>query len=551
MIRKSKLFGLAAVIAAIVLIAIISVGVTSCSGPEGPEGPQGPKGESGLDGGDGADGSGTPSLITTYTVTYDSSNGSPVEPETVIKNGKAKVPVNPTRDFTIQQITAGGPGLYVAGDGGWIFDGWFLGDELYSFDTPITNNITLKAGWTLPSKVSEDADGINAAPVDADFFAKALAYVIATPQTYILAIERNYTLTATVSVSNKAAYLTVIGLGAERRITADSSNGQLTTINNGGTLTLGNNITVVGKPTGATTSLFSITNGTLIMEAGSKITGHQNTAAHGNTITAGAATAHFIMNGGEISGCTNSSNTDCRGIVVLFTGGKFTMNGGEIKNNQNISTASFIAGAVSVSSQSTFTMNGGVITGNRAEVTNGQSAGGVVVVVTNTVIPSNFIMNGGTITGNFGNHGDVLKTFSNGCASNNARPMLYLDKDAEIGVLTSADNTSTPSIVYTSPPAYIHEGWIGKIEILYLRGDYNNITGVSSSVIWRWLNAKVVEGSPQNVLTNAHIANIKNVYFINNVNGSTPQDISTAGTGNGYQISTSADPTIKGTLVVK
>lgn len=65
----------------------------------------------------------------TYTVTFDSAGGSTVPPQTVKDGEKAKEPAQPTReDFT--------------------FNGWFLEDSPYSFDTPVTSNITLVAKWT-------------------------------------------------------------------------------------------------------------------------------------------------------------------------------------------------------------------------------------------------------------------------------------------------------------------------------------------------------------------------------------------------------------------
>jgi hypothetical protein len=546
MIKKSKLFGLATIVVAIVVIAIISVGVTGCSGPEGPigpEGPQGPAGSSGADGSDGSDGEGgTPSLQTTYTVTYNSNEGSPVDPEKVIKDGKATKPANPRRVFTTEQIATGGPGLYIAGDGGWIFGGWYLGDALYDFDKSITGNITLTAQWILPSKVSEDSEGIASVPTASDFFVKALDYMVMNPQTYILAIERDYTLTATVTLSTTPAYLTVVGIGGERKIISNTPNGRLAVINNSGTLTIGKNITVVGNAA-ATTHLFTVQNGVLIMEDGSKITGHTNITA---TINCNYATAHLIMNGGEISGNKLTGNENFRAIIYINTGATFTMNGGMIRNNEETGTGDFVSGAVIVGGNSVFTMNAGTITGNRAEMTSGQSAGGVMVVPILLNTTPTFIMNGGSITGNFGNHGDVSKT-SYTTLNADARPYLYLNKNAVIGTLTSADNY----IGVPPSPVYIHADWTGEIQAFNLRGDYAAITGANNSVIWRWTNSKVLEGYPaQSALTNAHIAKINNTYFINNAYPAVSQDISTAGT-NGYQISTATDPALKGILIVK
>lgn len=64
----------------------------------------------------------------TYTVTFDSAGGSSVEPEQVEEYMKATEPASPQRE-------------------GYHFTGWYLGDVLYDFDTEVTENITLTAGW--------------------------------------------------------------------------------------------------------------------------------------------------------------------------------------------------------------------------------------------------------------------------------------------------------------------------------------------------------------------------------------------------------------------
>ncbi len=65
----------------------------------------------------------------TFIVTFDlnGGNGEALK-QTVKKNGLAVEPENPTKD-------------------GFIFTGWFLGEEKFSFNTKITKNITLKVKW--------------------------------------------------------------------------------------------------------------------------------------------------------------------------------------------------------------------------------------------------------------------------------------------------------------------------------------------------------------------------------------------------------------------
>jgi hypothetical protein len=86
------------------------------------------------------------------------------------------------------------------------------------------------------------------------------------------------------------------------------------------TLTLGGNVTLLGPNAGS--PLVSVRNGgTLVMEAGSKITDNAGGGVHINFGT-------FIMNGGTISGNTGTSINNFGGVSVA--GGTFTKTGGII-----------------------------------------------------------------------------------------------------------------------------------------------------------------------------------------------------------------------------
>ena len=63
-----------------------------------------------------------------YTVTFDSDGGSAVEAQTIAKDATAQEPVAPTKD-------------------GYTFAGWYNGETLYDFATPVTGDITLTAKW--------------------------------------------------------------------------------------------------------------------------------------------------------------------------------------------------------------------------------------------------------------------------------------------------------------------------------------------------------------------------------------------------------------------
>jgi hypothetical protein len=191
--------------------------------------------------------------------------------------------------------------------------------------------------------------------------------------------------------------ITLIGIGGERTISL-ASNGSMFYVGNGVTLALGNNITLQGKADNNAPLIRINTVGTLVMDAGSKITGNAPMPTfHGGGVDTGGGT--FIMNGGEISGNTSSAGG---GVYVGF--GTFTMNGGAILDNTATSFSggggvyvTYLSGSNGgIAIGGTFTMNGGTISGNTASNPSGKG-GGVSVAVYGT-----FTMNGGTISGNTG-----------------------------------------------------------------------------------------------------------------------------------------------------
>ena len=69
------------------------------------------------------------SLTANYTVTFDTDGGSAIDAQKVAYGGKATAPEAPTRS-------------------GYTFAGWYLGNEKYNFNTPVTADLTLTAHWT-------------------------------------------------------------------------------------------------------------------------------------------------------------------------------------------------------------------------------------------------------------------------------------------------------------------------------------------------------------------------------------------------------------------
>jgi uncharacterized repeat protein (TIGR02543 family) len=85
-------------------------------------------------------------IIQTFTVTFNSNGGSPIEPQYIEKGGKATNPQTPE----IAQLSR--------------FLGWYYGDVLWNFDTVLTENITLKAKWENIYKISFNTDGAGEIP---------------------------------------------------------------------------------------------------------------------------------------------------------------------------------------------------------------------------------------------------------------------------------------------------------------------------------------------------------------------------------------------------
>ena len=130
----------------------------------------------------------------------------------------------------------------------------------------------------------------------------------------------------------------------------------------GGTLTLKCAVTAGKGYNGA-----RVTDGTLVLEDGAKITGGDLTedvsgnAANGGGVQVRGDGAKLIMNGGEISG--NTAN--CGGGVQVAKGGTFEMNGGTIANN----TANIRGGGLAQEDDAdSVTLKGGTIAGNSSDL---------------------------------------------------------------------------------------------------------------------------------------------------------------------------------------
>ena len=83
--------------------------------------------------------------INRYVVSFDTDGGSLITPRYVNENQLVSQPVSPTKENAI-------------------FEGWYLNNEIFDFNTPITSNITLVAKWKNKYIVTFDTNGGSILP---------------------------------------------------------------------------------------------------------------------------------------------------------------------------------------------------------------------------------------------------------------------------------------------------------------------------------------------------------------------------------------------------
>ena len=264
-----------------------------------------------------------------HLVTFDSDGGNAISAQT-IRNGTTAIrPANPTKTFT---PTAG---LYAGSINpdalfNFTFVEWRRDGEntAFDFNTPITAPITLKAIWIAPPALTR----ITA--VSANDVPAAFTYVNTyTSNEYTLLLDANVIIGAQ-NLNSANSKLTINGIGVERFITANSSNGRLFSIDgNNASFTIGRNITLMGKSSLNSTQLIHVQRGSLTMRDGSKITGYNGYGVISSDymLLVSGINASFKMEGGEISG--NRVYTLRSAIVYVTASATFEMSGGSITGN--------------------------------------------------------------------------------------------------------------------------------------------------------------------------------------------------------------------------
>jgi len=264
-----------------------------------------------------------------FTVSFDSAGGTAVAAQRVSEGGRAARPADPAG------VSSAGLWRKVA------FVEWQCEDGYeWLFSNPVTGNMTLTARWAGALPDSPELAGID---VQA-----AVAHANANPGAFVLAINANVESGQNL-MRDGNTNLTIVGLGQPREIrfvTGSNSQrlfdvGPATGTDAAISLTLGSNVTLVGRD-GNTNDLVRVWNGArLYMYGNSRITGHRN-GREGGADGSGAA-------------------------VQVRYGGAFTMRGGIITGNRSTATAGArtgLVGGVNVHYTSIFSMEGGEIAGN-------------------------------------------------------------------------------------------------------------------------------------------------------------------------------------------
>ena len=124
----------------------------------------------------------TPVPDTYFTVTFDSNGGSEVSPQDVLENGCAVRPADPIRT-------------------GYAFQNWYTDPELttpYDFNTPVTANITLYAGWSaVDVAISIDTHNSNYEETDV-----RRTFTVSVTSTNAIVTEVSYTLNGSIKTES-------------------------------------------------------------------------------------------------------------------------------------------------------------------------------------------------------------------------------------------------------------------------------------------------------------------------------------------------------------
>lgn len=350
----------------------------------------------------GVNGDGEAYLDRAVTVTFDTDGGSDVASQKIVTGAIPVRPDDPIREgFTLRE---------------WQKDG-----SAYGFDTPITEDTTLKAvyhtAWSLLQKQIDEADDGATVALSGPVTAGAEDAALTIP-------------------AGKTITLDLAGHTLSRGLTEAKANGNVITVNGslivkdsgeGGKITGGYNLSEGGG---------IILDGESLVIRGGSVTGNAS-ADRGGGVYMESANGSFTMNGGSIA--DNTSSSDGGGVAVLD--GSFTFNGGSVSGNMAEHDGG--GGVYFDSGESVFTMKeGAVIRDNHADY-----GGGVYIN------EGSFKMEGGGITGNEATRGGglyvdedaVSVNITGGITGNTADGFgggIYTENDIAVTESKITDNTA-------------------------------------------------------------------------------------------------------------
>ena len=201
-------------------------------------------------------------------------------------------------------------------------------------------NTTAGEGITLNSSLSGSAGGW-ADPIPTTSLQAALTWLAsnaAAGGNYTITISADETIPPqTLSYNGNTVGITLTGDSTERTVSLSSS-GSLFTVSSGVTLTLGNNVTLQGRSDNTASLVRVNSEGRLVMESGSKITGNTANGSYGGGVFV-ESSGTFTMNGGTISGNTASSSTYGSGGVFVYNGAFIKQSTGIIYGSNALDTA--------------------------------------------------------------------------------------------------------------------------------------------------------------------------------------------------------------------
>ena len=270
-------------------------------------------------------------------VVFESNGGTEIPEAVVTKNQTLSRPADPSK-------TGLSTGLYLGNiDPDTVnpsFEGWYTDKECttaYDFSKPVTADFTLYAKWSGPAAIdlsSYETEGTTPLHNTFSYFG-ATTFTEETEFTFVAA--ENIQLFRGLDVlDNGNVKLHVVGSSDEREIFSATMMNTFSV--KGGTIILGKHLKLYNTNIGSF-AIVSLTDnstagtvGHAVLEDGCKISGSRGATGNGIAVIINSNNCTFTMNGGEISDNQGQGNA-MRQATVCVNYGIFTMNGGVISGN--------------------------------------------------------------------------------------------------------------------------------------------------------------------------------------------------------------------------